>query len=207
MAQPIAIVASRNFCTVNSVAPFEFRNKLDQEGTNCSTLWHQHKSKERANSEECYLIMETSILQDLTVIIPLHSEIEWYSTIKPKVQKLLNLGAKVIVGLNLKSNLVFEKSKLNGAISYQEFDELLSAGEHWTKLLHACDTKFFRYWFAGDDIHIGTLVAHINILSKNQNVSFVFSSRTAKYRNFIVPFELSKRKKILGESSQRGRFT
>jgi hypothetical protein len=143
------------------------------------------------------------VLNEITILIPVHTEIIWLKSILPNIRKLLTLGATVVIGLNLKEGLHFEKTQFDSSVTYLEFDRVLPADEHWTELLKHVETPFFRYWFAGDYLSTSAIISHIEELNKDQQLSFIFSSRHAKYRNISIPFEFSKRIKYWGKQKKR----
>jgi hypothetical protein len=143
--------------------------------------------------------MQESPLQGLTLIIPLHTEIDWYVRIQPDVRKILDLGAEVYVGVNMVGWPIETAIQINASHRIFEFGGSLNAGEHWTALLQQVKTPFFRYWFAGDQISIDNLVEHVATLKDKKDISFVFSGRSVHYNKMNFHGQLQKRLKYWGD--------
>jgi hypothetical protein len=140
---------------------------------------------------------------DLTVIVPLHSEVEWFASIEPLLLEISLRGGQVLVGLNFKDKTLVNRIEINKKFRSIESTSTLNAAQHWNKLRNQVQTKYVRYWFAGDVINLETLSSHLKALEQNSDLSLVFSARGVHYRKLTLPKQNVIRLNYWGKSEFR----
>ena len=132
---------------------------------------------------------------ELDILVPVYKELAWLDEIIPNLLEILSLGAKVIIGLNFShpEKVVAQYQHHGFKFVYQ--DEILSREAHWSKLIKSSESKYFHFWFAGDQIFVESLKMHLEALRKNSTSSFAFSYRGIKTPYGCVPFENYRRKR------------
>jgi hypothetical protein len=132
-------------------------------------------------------------LSDLDVLVPVYNELDWLDSIIPILREIQNLGGNVIIGLNFRHPEKILTQHQNSGFTFISQREILSREEHWTKILNSGESKFVRYWFAGDQIHLDSLKMQLKVLRENPEYSFAFSERAIKTPYGQIPFEKQRR--------------
>jgi hypothetical protein len=143
---------------------------------------------------------------DLTFLIPLHTEIDWFESIQSTLSELEKLGATIIIGVNFPPDFRNKNMHKNPDFEYLSYDKYLAANQNWQELRKYVGTSFFRYWFAGDFINIMNVHLHLQELRNDDNLSFIFSCRGLRYKNFIFKSPIIQRFKYWGQTPRTIKF-
>jgi hypothetical protein len=146
------------------------------------------------------MLNKSKPFHDLTFLIPLHTEIDWFESIQSTLSELEKLGATIIIGLNFPPKFRNKNVHKNPDFVYLSYDKYLAANQNWQELRKYVETSFFRYWFAGDFINIINVHFHLLELRNNDNLSFTFSCRGLRYKNFIFKSAAIQRFKYWGKT-------